>query len=84
MPTIDDTAVSLGSSPCLVQNLGADALYLGGEDVTSETGFRLGPGLTVSIASTNADTYIVAADGDSSDVRILPRGLGLFGTETTP
>jgi hypothetical protein len=80
MPTIEETAVSIASAG-LIQNLGPDAVYIGGTAVTTETGFRVSSGEALAVGTATSMLYAVS-DG-TSDVRILNRATGIF-TFTPP
>lgn len=79
------TAVSVGTSSielidvdALIQNLGDDDLYVDDiEDVTSDSGYRIVAGDSIAVGG--GHTYY-GISGGSSDVRILPGGIG--GTAT--
>lgn len=72
MSAVDDTVMSIGSGPMLIKNLGPDPLYIGGSDVSEETGFPIAIGETVSMLYTNSASSVVS--GGTSDMRILPGG----------
>lgn len=72
MPAVEDTAVSIAAGPLLIMNLGPDTLYIGGHDVTEETGFPIAVGATASLLYTNWQSSAVSSG--TSDMRVLPGG----------
>lgn len=73
----DETAVPFGRGPSLIQNLGPGSLYVGyNPDVSSDSGLKLNVGDAVSISHTSS--AIFAISDDTSDVRVLPSGTGIF------
>lgn len=88
MATATTTPTTIGSSACLLQNLGPDNLYVGNSDssgnplVTSTNGFRLAAGQSVAVTNGSTETSIVSEG--SSEYRILNRGIGVFADATTP
>jgi hypothetical protein len=82
MPSVEDTAVSIGPGPILIKNLGPDLLYIGGHDVTGETGFPLAVGETVSVLYTNWQTSAVS--GGTSDMRVLLGGSAFSASAPAP
>lgn len=75
MPSITDTAISLGSAGALIQNLGPDALYLGSHAVTTDDGIKVSVGEALTIGYTDSAVFGVS-DG-TSDVRVLRGGMGI-------
>jgi hypothetical protein len=81
-PAINDEGVSLGQAPGLIQNLGPNAIFLGDAGVTHETGLKLGAGQSTVVGTKNTELYAITEDGNTADVRTLPRATaGIFGTE---
>lgn len=76
------TPVSLGTGSKLIQNLGPDALYLGGETVDDETGVVLNANESIVVGDMTHPLFVVSAA--ASDVRTLSRGLGIFPAPTAP
>jgi hypothetical protein len=73
---VTDTAVSLGTGAKLIQNLGPDALYLGDAEVSDETGVLLEANTSLVVGQLNQSLYAISAN--TSDVRVLARGQGIF------
>lgn len=76
MPSVGTTAVSVGSGPILIQNLGDDDLYVLDEpSVTADTGVQLITGQSVAVG--DGESFYVISEG-TSDVRVLGHGTGIF------
>ena len=60
----------------VVRNRGSAAVYLGGSDVTSSTGFQLDAGDTLAVDVTYGETlYAVAADAGPYRLDLLWQGV---------
>ena len=77
MPSVSSTPVDLGSGSVLIQNLGPGDLFLGDPGVTTETGFRISAGSSVTVGYSNSRFYVVS--DSTSDARVLSAGSGFFG-----
>jgi hypothetical protein len=73
---VTTTPVSLGTGAQLIQNLGPDALYLGDASVDEDTGVLLNANESIVVGNLNHPLFAVSAD--TSDVRTLSRGQGIF------
>lgn len=77
MSTVATTAVLLGNGSCLIQNLGSGILYVGeSSSVSASTGVKLASGVSVAMGAATAPIYGIS--DTSCDVRVLPRGQGIF------
>jgi hypothetical protein len=74
---VGTTAVSVGTGPGLVQNLGPDEMYVGNSTgLTSSTGVLVPANKAMAFGFSNTPIYVISAG--ASDVRFLYGGSGLF------
>lgn len=57
------SVVVVGDGRCSVRHRGDAAVYLGGEDVSSDDGFQLDPGESIGVRLRAETLYAVAASG---------------------